>query len=45
MLEIRTSDVFLDKCKELVKDYTIEHLDKSDVTPEFDVFIVWYAEF
>lgn len=44
MLEIRTSDVFLDKCKELVKDYTIEHLDKSDVAPDFDVFIVWYAK-
>ena len=29
MLEIRTSDAFLDKCKELVKDYTIEHLDKA----------------
>lgn len=44
MLEIRTSDAFLNKCKELVKDYIIEHLDKSDVTPEFDVFIVWYAK-
>ena len=44
MLEIRTSDAFLYKCKELVKDYTIEHLDKSDEAPEFDVFIVWYAK-
>jgi orf78 len=44
MIKIRTSDVFLDKCKDLVKDYTIEHLDKSDATPEFDVFIVWYAK-
>lgn len=24
-----------------VKDYTNEHLDKSDITPEFEVFVVW----
>ena len=27
--------------KELVKDYTIEHLDKSDEVPNFEVFVVW----
>ena len=27
--------------KNLVKDYTIEHLNKSDKIPEFDVFVVW----
>ena len=25
----------------IVKDYVIEHLDKSDATPDFDVYIVW----
>lgn len=35
------SKKFIEKCKELVRDYAIEHLDKSDTTPEFDVFVVW----
>lgn len=25
----------------LVRDYILEHLDKSDDIPNFDVFIVW----
>ena len=25
----------------LVSDYIKEHLDKSDKTPEFEVYIVW----
>ena len=25
----------------LVEEYIMEHLDKSDPEPEFDVFIVW----
>lgn len=32
---------FIDKCKEIVKQYAIEHLDKSDNMPDFDVFVVW----
>ena len=32
---------FIEKCKELVKEYAIEHLDKSDITPNFNVFVVW----
>ena len=28
----------------LVKDYVIEHLDKSDEMPTFDVYIVWKAK-
>lgn len=35
------NDEFLNKCKEIVKQYEIEHLDKSDVIPEFEVFVVW----
>lgn len=26
---------------EIVRNYIIEHLDKSDTTPEFEVFVVW----
>lgn len=37
------SDNFIIKAKELVKEYTYEHLDKSDNISEFDIFIVWYA--
>jgi hypothetical protein len=29
------------KVLELVRNYILEHLDKSDVTPEFEVYIVW----
>lgn len=29
------------KAIEIVKNYALEHLDKSDIIPEFDVFIVW----
>lgn len=36
-----TNQEFLDKAKELVKDYAAEHLDKSDGPAEFDVYIVW----
>lgn len=25
----------------IVRDYIINHLDKSDLTPTFDVYIVW----
>lgn len=32
------------KAKELVLDYILEHLDKSDPTPEIDVFIVWQCK-
>lgn len=26
---------------EIVSDYILEHLDKSDPTPDFDIYIVW----
>lgn len=35
------NDEFINKCKEIVKQYEIEHLDKSDNIPEFEVFVVW----
>lgn len=39
-------DTFLDQCKEIVRDYTNAHLDKSDgkeIGTE-DVFVVWYCK-
>lgn len=35
------NDEFINKCKEIVRQYEIEHLDKSDTIPEFEVFVVW----
>ena len=32
---------FIQICIDLVNKYTIEHLDKTDGVPEFDVFVVW----
>ena len=37
------SSTFIINAKNLVMSYAYEHLDKSDDTPEFDVFVVWYA--
>lgn len=37
------TDIFLNKCKEIVRDYTNEHIDKTDgiqITTN-EVFIVW----
>lgn len=30
--------------KSIVKDYVLEHLDKSDVIPEFNIYIVWQCK-
>ena len=36
-----TKEQFIKKCKQLVKEYAIEHLDKTDEIPEFKVYVVW----
>lgn len=38
------SKEFIEECKEIVKEYAKEHLDKSDNVPEFDVFVVWQCK-
>ena len=35
------SDEFLDLCKKTVREYTEEHLDKTDGKVDFDVYAVW----
>ena len=35
------SDEFLDLCKKIVREYTEEHLDKTDGKVDFDVYAVW----
>ena len=32
---------FIEKAIKEVHDYTVEHLDKSETVPPFDVFVVW----
>lgn len=32
------------KAIEIVRDYILKHLDKSDDTPEFEVYIVWKSK-
>lgn len=36
-----SNEEFIQKCKDLVEEYAIEHLDKSDEIPEFNVYVVW----
>lgn len=35
------NEEFINKCKEIVRQYTMEHLDKSDTIIGFNVFVVW----
>lgn len=32
------------KAIEIVRNYILEHLDKSDPTPEFEVYTVWKSK-
>lgn len=36
-----SNEEFIQKSKDLVKDYAIEHLDKTDEIPNFNVYVVW----
>lgn len=38
------SKEFIEICKEEVRKYAEEHLDKSDTMPNFEVFVVWYSK-
>lgn len=33
-----------EKMKEIVKNYVLEHLDKSDEIPQFEVYVVWFSK-
>lgn len=35
---------FLNICKQEVRKYAEEHLDKSEEVPDFDVYIVWFCK-
>lgn len=38
------SEDFIEKCKEIVRSYAMEHLDNSDTIIGFDVYVVWYSK-
>lgn len=33
-----------EKALQIVRQYILEHLDKSDPTPEFQIYVVWKAK-
>lgn len=37
------SKEFIERAKNLVRIYTVEHCDKTDDVPEFEVFEVWHC--
>lgn len=39
-----TNQEFIAKATELVKEYALTHLDKSDATTTFDVYVVWMCK-
>ena len=45
-MKTMTSNDFVEKCTRLVRDYTNEHMDKTDNTSisNQDVFVVWYSK-
>ena len=34
---------FIETAKSLVENYAVEHIDKTDTVPPFEVFVVWNA--
>lgn len=36
--------LFTEIAKKIITNYVLEHLDKSDETPIFDVYIVWLCK-
>lgn len=38
------SKEFIESCKLEVRKYAEEHLDKSNIIPDFEVFVVWYSK-
>ena len=37
-----SSEQFIAKAKDLVNEYVVTHLDKSDNITDFNVYVVWY---
>lgn len=39
-----SEELFIAKCKLMIKKYTENHLDKSDTIPDFDIYTVWLTK-
>lgn len=39
-----TDNKFIELCKNIVREYANEHLDKTDKKPQYEVYIVWYCK-
>ncbi len=39
-----TDEIFMQLCKDIVRKYVDNHLDKSDEIPCYEVYIVWYCK-
>jgi hypothetical protein len=35
---------YMDRARNLVRAYVLEHLEKTDPTPDFSVYIVWFSK-
>lgn len=41
-VKIMNSENFIERSKEIVRDYVYSHFDVTDVVEGFDVYVVWY---
>lgn len=39
-----STEEFIKKCKEEVKRYTLDNLNKNGILYEFDIYMVWYSK-
>ncbi len=37
------NEIYTERAKRLVRQYIIKHLDKSDPSPKFEVYVVWFV--
>ncbi len=38
------TESFQQRARNLVRAYVLEHLDKSDPVPDFEVYLVWFSK-
>lgn len=39
-----TGESYMDRARKLVMGYVLEHLEKTDPTPNFTVYLVWFSK-
>ncbi len=38
------SEEFLKICNKMVREYTDDHIDKTDIIPNYETYVVWYCK-